>query len=203
MFGRLLQMWRNAQVDLIIVAVKHHDMDIATWQRWLAMQADTLGQTDTTEAATAALQQEQATAELLAPRMSANHGSHDEHLHMSTSLYSSQPGATSCCSSSSPDSHAMAGSKQHDANSGSTVHERNTAPAKAGPGASRSAAQALDAEELFASWHGRPAPSPAPPHCKEEPQTRRKRCAAAVFISLLHPLPLSSLYCVLLKLLQG
>ena len=165
-------MWRDLQVDLTIVAVKHLDRDIATWQRWLAMQANTFGQTDTTQAATAAVQQHRATAVLVAPRATASHGCHDKYL--TTTYESPQPG------SSGSDSHASAGSsKQHDAMSGSAVQDQSTAHAKAVAEASRSAAQAPNAEELFASWHGGPTRSQAPPIPKQQSQTHPNRCAAA------------------------
>lgn len=152
------------------------------------MQADTLDQTAPIQAATAAAQQHRAPAVHVAPRVSASYGSHDKFI--SPMVESPQPGATSCCGSSSSDRHARGDTRtQHDATSGSAVRESNPAHTKAGPEAS-SAAQASDAEELFASWHGGPAP---PPHAKQQSQTHPKRCAAVClpcFCTSSHPLPL-------------
>ena len=200
MFGRLLQMWMDVQVDLIIVAVKHLDTNIAMWQRWFSMQADTLGQKDTTQAATAAVQQHRATAVFVAPRATASHGSHDND--MTTTFESPQPDATSCCGSSGSESHAWAGSsKLHDAISGSVVQDQSSAPAKAVAEASTSAAQAPNAEELFASWHGGPTRSQAPPIPRQQSQTHPNRCAAVLRSSLEHHfVPKTPCACVRLQL---
>ena len=144
--------WRDLKLGPLLLPAQYPDSGGQTQQRTFAMQADTRGASDSTQAAPAACQQHHIAA--LQLRMIASHGSHDitdASLHAQALADTTLPAATP----GSPQG-AAAAVEGHV----STV-------------------QAPDAQGIWAPWHAGPFPAHMPPFHSLHPRPHHTRCHAA------------------------